>query len=140
MRASGRLLLVVVLAAALASVDLALKSALPTEWWAFQHRSDVWAAGYASASPDVNAVLAHWNGSSWNTGQVAAAGYATSIRRIAGGTLVAVIGGDLWRRVSGTWTLWCRHPTGDFYTAETDPAGGRWISGSEGAIVHRAPP
>ncbi len=45
MRASSRLLLVVVPAAALASVDLAVKAALPTEWWAFHHRSDVWAAG-----------------------------------------------------------------------------------------------
>ena len=42
MRASERLLLLVAPAAALASVDLAVKATVPTAAWAFHHRSDAW--------------------------------------------------------------------------------------------------
>src|SRR5262245_55605413 len=42
MRVSDRLLLVVAPAAALASVDLIVKSTVPTAPWGFHHRSDVW--------------------------------------------------------------------------------------------------
>ena len=45
MRASSRLFFFVVPAVVLASVDLAVKAAVATEWWAFHHRSDVWVAG-----------------------------------------------------------------------------------------------
>jgi hypothetical protein len=43
--ASRRLLIVAAVAAVLASVDLVVKSAVPTEWWAYHYRSDAWAAG-----------------------------------------------------------------------------------------------
>jgi hypothetical protein len=43
--ASSRLLIVLALAAVLASVDLVVKSAVPTEWWAYHYRSDAWVAG-----------------------------------------------------------------------------------------------
>ena len=44
MRVSDRLLLVVVPAAALASVDLIVKATVPTAWGAFHHRSGGWVA------------------------------------------------------------------------------------------------
>jgi hypothetical protein len=43
-RVSGRLLLIVAPAAALASVDLLVKETVPTAAWAFHHRSDAWVA------------------------------------------------------------------------------------------------
>ena len=44
MRVSERLLLLVVPAAALASVDLIVKASVPTASWAFHHRSGAWIA------------------------------------------------------------------------------------------------
>jgi lipoprotein signal peptidase len=44
MRVSERLLLLVVPAAALASVDLTVKASVPTAAWAFHHRSGAWVA------------------------------------------------------------------------------------------------
>ena len=44
MRAPSRLVLIVVPAVVLASVDLAVKATVPTAWWAFHHRSDAWVA------------------------------------------------------------------------------------------------
>ena len=44
MRASSRLLLIVVPAVALASADLIVKATVATPWWAFHHRSDGWVA------------------------------------------------------------------------------------------------
>jgi lipoprotein signal peptidase len=44
MRVSERLLLLVVPAAALASVDLIVKASVPTASWAFHHRSGAWVA------------------------------------------------------------------------------------------------
>ena len=44
MSASRRLLLIAAVAVALASVDLAVKRTVPTEWWAFHHRSNGWVA------------------------------------------------------------------------------------------------
>jgi lipoprotein signal peptidase len=41
---SDRLLLIVVPAAALASIDLLVKETVPTAAWAFHHRSDAWVA------------------------------------------------------------------------------------------------
>ena len=43
-RVSDRLLLIVVPGAALATVDLIVKATVPTESWAFHHRSDGWIA------------------------------------------------------------------------------------------------
>ena len=37
-------MLCLVVSLALASVDLAVKAAVPTEWWAFHHRSGAWVA------------------------------------------------------------------------------------------------
>jgi lipoprotein signal peptidase len=42
MRASERLLMLVAPAAALASVDLLVKARIPTDSWAFHHRSGAW--------------------------------------------------------------------------------------------------
>jgi hypothetical protein len=42
MRVSDRLLLIAFPAVALASVDLVVKAKVPTEWWAFHHRSQAW--------------------------------------------------------------------------------------------------
>ena len=44
MRASDRLLLIVVPAAAIATVDLSVKAAVPTDGWAYHHRSGAWVA------------------------------------------------------------------------------------------------
>ena len=44
MRASGRLLLISVAAAVLASADLVVKATVRTDGWAFHHRSDTWLA------------------------------------------------------------------------------------------------
>jgi lipoprotein signal peptidase len=41
---SDRLLLIVVPAAALASIDLIVKDTVPTAAWSFHHRSDAWVA------------------------------------------------------------------------------------------------
>jgi len=44
MGASNRLVLLVAPAAALAAVDLIVKATIPTDWWAFHHRSGGWVA------------------------------------------------------------------------------------------------
>jgi len=66
-RVSERLLLVLVPAAALASVDLFVKANVPTASWAFHHRSDSWIAlclglllgtGFLSVVPSASVAVA----------------------------------------------------------------------------------
>ena len=99
--ASSRLALLVAPAAALASVDLLVKATVPTDWWAFHHRSGGWvvlsvalligafaltavpsravalAAGIMSAGVLGNLLSARWDGN-WvpNPLTVSAHGYS----------------------------------------------------------------
>ena len=87
-RLSERLLLILALAAALASLDLLVKDMLPTAAWAFHHRSNGWVAG--------------------SIGLLLAAGALSLVRSravaFAGGVMSAgVLGNLVSARADGNW-------------------------------------
>ena len=95
---------------------------------------DVWVAG----ARDDTALVARWYNGGWTTAELGE-GRACDLGRVDG-TQVALAGGRLWRRAAGSWQLWLAHPAGDFTGLEVDAAGGLWLFGDGGALVHRAAP
>ena len=94
---------------------------------------NVWVGG--STGFNAPAALSHWNGSAWQT-EALGYGEACDLMKAEVG-LLAVVGGELWHREAGSWARWLTNPLGLFGGLETDDAGGLWIAGSAGAILHR---
>lgn len=95
---------------------------------------NVWVGGSAGFSG--RAVLAHWNGSAWASEEVGY-GEACDLVKPADGGLLAVVGGELWRRQAGTWSRWIANPVGTFNGLAVDGENGLWLAGSGGAVLHR---
>ncbi len=95
---------------------------------------DVWVAG----ARDETALVARWFNGGWTTAELGE-GRACNLAAVDG-TQVALAGGRLWRRSGPNWAVWLAHPAGDFTGREVDAAGGLWLFGDGGALVHRAAP
>jgi hypothetical protein len=97
---------------------------------------NVWVGGWL----DGVAQVSRWNGATWSAAEELGGGRACDLRWLGGGEIAAVVDGALWHRTGGTWEQWLAHPTGSFVGLEADAAGGLWLAGSEGAVLHRPPP
>ena len=97
---------------------------------------NVWVGGWLNGVAQVS----RWNGATWSAAEELGGGQACDLRSLGGAEIAAVVNGALWRRTGGEWQEWLPHPTGAFVGLEADAAGGLWLAGSEGAVLHRAPP